>query len=158
MYIVVSKWKVQIHKGKPFKGNLNTEQAIRDAYQRGGDEREKKLTQRVNVWHDPSMRAYPQPQKIINPRGRYFKAHHLEFMPKQEVIRTNTEPIDMEKDFPPWLNFMQPISVEHMTPAEIERVPTIRDLMPKFDPLNTDEYPAVVALLHQEREQRRHAG
>ena len=150
MYIVVSKWKVQIHKGKPFKGNLNTEQAIRDAYQRGGDERERKLTQHVNVWHDPSVRAYPQPQKIVNPRGNYFKARHLEFMPKQEVVRTNTESIDLEKNFPKWLTAM--------TPAEIERVPTIRDLTPKFDPLNTDEYPAVVALLHQEREQRRHAG
>ena len=106
------------------------------------------------VWLDPTVRSYPQPQKIINPRGRYFKAHHLEFMPP--VIRTNTEPIDPTKDFPDWLN--SAISVEHMTPAEIERVPTIRDLTPKFDPDDTNEVPAIVKMLHQDRyEAHRHA-
>lgn len=53
-----------------------------------------------------------------------------------------------------WLNSKPPIEVSRMTPAEIEKVPTIRDLTPDI----TEEMPAVVKLLHQNREQRRHAG
>jgi hypothetical protein len=107
------------------------------------------------IWYDPTIRSYPQPQKIVNPRGSYFKARHLEFMPP--VIRTNTEPIDMEKDFPPWLTGA-PLAVEHMTPAEIERVPTIRDLTDKIDLDDTEEVPAIVKMLNQDRQQRRQAG
>ncbi len=138
---------------------LDIEKALRDKYHEGVEATEKKYEGKVNVWWDPTVRSYPQPQKIVNPRGNYFMARHLEFMPPPvdlvppPVIRTNTEPIDPTTDFPEWLNS----AVEHMTPAEIERVPTIRDLTPAFDPLNTDEYPAVVKLLHQER-QARHAG
>jgi len=134
---------------------LDVEKALRDKYHEGVAATEKKYAGKINVWWDPTVRSYPQPQKIVNPRGNYFKARHLEFMPP--VIRTNTEPIDLEKDFPVWLTGA-PIEVSHMTPAEIERVPTIRDLAPAaFDPDNTDEVPAIMKLLYQER-QARHAG
>ncbi len=83
---------------------------------------------------------------------RQYRASHLIVPP---VIRTNTEPIDLATDFPEWLN--SPIAVEHMTPAEIERVPAIRDLTPAFDPDDTNEVPAIMKLYYQER-QARHAG
>ncbi len=135
---------------------LDIEKALRDKYHEGVEATEKKYAGKVNVWWDPTVRSYPQPQKIINPRGRFFQAHRLEFMPV-EPVRTNTEPIDMEKDFPHWLTGA-PIAVEHMTPTEIERVPTIRDLTPAaFDPDDTNEVPAIMKLYYQER-QARHAG
>ncbi len=127
---------------------LDIEKALRDKYHEGVEATEKKYAGRVNVWWDPTVRSYPQPQKIVNPRGNYFKARHLEFMPP--VVRTNTEPIDREKDFPAWLTGA-PIAIEHMTPAEIERVPTIRDLTPAFDPENTDEVPAIMRLKYATR-------
>jgi hypothetical protein len=64
-------------------------------------------------------------------------------------------PIDPKTDFPSWLT-SGPLSVEHMTPAEIERVPTIRDLTAGLAEI-TEEMPAVVKLLHQKRQQERHA-
>ena len=112
------------------------------------------------IWLDPTIRSYPQPQKIINPRGRYFKAHHLEFMPP--VVRTNTEPIDLEKDFPAFLNSLpkEPtfLQAQALLKQDIDKVPTARDLTPKFDPDDTNEVPAIVKMLHQDRQQRRHAG
>lgn len=126
-----------------------TEQPTPDELRAWALEEAQKL-QAPHIWIDPTIRSYPQPQKIVNPRGSYFKARHLEFMP--EPVRTNTEPIDRTKDFPDWLNSL---SVEHMMPAEIERVPTIRDLTPDKDV--TEKVPAIMKMLHQEREQRRHA-
>ncbi len=139
---------------------LDIEKAVRDAYHKGCEVTEKKYEGRINVWWDPTVRSYPQPQKIVNPRGNYFKARHLEFMPGP--VRTNTEPIDMEKDFPAFLNSVPKVptfaQAQAMLKVDISEAPTARDIAPKFDPLNTDEYPAVVALLHQDRQQRRQAG
>ena len=138
---------------------LDIEKAVRDAYHKGVEATEKKYAGKVNVWYDPTVRAYPQPEKIVNPHGRYFKARHLEFMP--EPVRTNTEPIDPGKDFPPFLNStpQEPtfLQAQAILKADISEAPTARDIAPKFDPLNTDEYPAVVKLLHQKRQQERHA-
>ena len=163
------KWAIQ----KLFKWSkiLDIEKALRDKYHEGVEATEKKYEGRINVWWDPTVRSYPQPQKIINPRGSYFKSRHLEFMPP--VIRTNTAPIDEKTDFPKWLNSEQaekmdaqewtdwlksaPIAIEHMTPDQIAAVPTRRDLTPAFDPENTDEVPAIMKLYYQER-QARHAG
>src|SRR5260221_5512091 len=120
---------------------LDVEKAVRDAYHKGIEATEKKYEGKINVWWDPTVRAYPQPQKIINPHGRYFKARHLEFMPP--VIRTNTEPIDMEKDFPAFLNSNPPISVKDMKPEQIAEVPTIRDLTKERDKDKTEERTAI---------------
>src|SRR5260221_12259312 len=138
---------------------LDIEKALRDKYHEGIEATEKKYEGKINVWWDPTVRAYPQPQKIVNPRGQYFKARHLKFMP--EPVRTNTDPLDPEKDFPAFLNSVpkEPTfaQAQAMLKADIAEVPTARDIAPKFDPLNTDEYPAVVKLLHQKRQQERHA-
>ncbi len=143
-------WLIQ--KLLKWSKTLNIDQALRDAYHKGIEATEKKYEGKINVWWDPTVRSYPQPEKIVNPHGRYFMARHLEFKP----VRENTPPIDEQTDFPPWLN-SGPLKVEHMTPAEIERVPTIRDLTPAFDPDDTNEVPAIMKLYYQER-QARHAG
>src|SRR5258707_12776156 len=138
---------------------LDIEKALRDKYHEGVEATEKKYEGKINVWWDPTARSYPQPQKIVNPHGRYFKARHLEFM--SEPVRTNTDPLDPEKDFPPFLNStpQEPtfLQAQAMLKADISEAPTARDIAPKFDPLNTDEYHAVVKLLHQKRQQERHA-
>ena len=130
---------------------LDVEKAVRDAYHKGIEATEKKYEDRVNVWWDPTVRAYPQPQKIVNPHGRYFKARHLEFMP--EPVRTNTDPLDMEKDFPAFLNSV-PIAVKDMTPEQIEKVPTKRDLTKGWDKDKTEERTAIDKLLYQGRQER----
>ncbi len=137
---------------------LDIEKALRDKYHEGVMATEKKYEGRINVWWDPTVRSYPQPRKIVNPRGNYFMARHLEFMPPPvdlvlPVIRTNTAPDD---PFPDWLT-SGPLSIEHMTPDQIAAVPTIRDLTPAFDPDDTNEVPAIMKLYYQER-QARHAG
>ncbi len=154
---------------------LDIEKALRDKYHEGVEATEKKYAGKVNVWWDPTVRSYPQPPALHLPTGQWSKMWYATHPAKPEpVIRTNTEPIDPTTDFPEWLNSEQaakmddrewanwlkskpPVSVEHMTPAEIERVPTIRDLTPAFDPENTDEVPAIMKLYYQER-QARHAG
>ena len=113
--------------------------------------------------------------KVYLPPGEWSRRYRESnlIVPKQPVIRTNTAPIDEKTDFPGWLNseqaekmdaqewadWLKPasIAVGHMTPAEIERVPTIRDLTPAFDPDDTNEVPAIMKLYYQER-QARHAG
>ncbi len=86
---------------------------------------------------------------------RQYRASHLIVPP---IIRTNTEPIDQDDS---WLNSVpkEPTfaQAQAMLKQDIAEVPTARDIAPKFDPLNTDEYPAVVKLLHQKRQQERHA-
>jgi len=131
---------------------LDVEKAVRDAYHKGIEATEKKYEDRVNVWWDPTARAYPQPQKIVNPHGRYFKARHLEFMP--EPVRTNTDPLDPEKDFPEWLTGA-PIAVKDMTPEQIETVPTISDLRSGWDKDKTEERTAIDKLLYQGQQERR---
>lgn len=67
------------------------------------------------IWYDPTVRSYPQ-QEPPPPRTNQVRVLHLRtgewsrqwreahgMKPKQEVVRTNTEPLDEEKDFPPWL-------------------------------------------------------
>lgn len=140
------------------------------------------------IWYDPTVRSYPQPQappRVLHvPPGSLTRAYHDEMQislqvsgklprisqvlprirlkpvdhsTKQPIVRTNTEPIDPAKDFPDWLR-SGPLTVEHMTPAEIERVPTIRDLTPKFDPEDTNEVPAIMKMFHQDRyEAHRHS-
>jgi len=153
---------------------LDIEKALRDKYHKGVEATEKKYEGKVNVWWDPTVRSYPQPQVLHLPIGEWSKLwNEGHKQPPPPVIRTNTEPIDEKTDFPKWLNSEQaekmdaqewadwlnskPVAVEHMTPAEIERVPTIRDLTPAFDPDDTNEVPAIMKLLYQER-QARHAG
>src|SRR5258708_4127508 len=130
---------------------LDVEKAVRDAYHKGIEATEKKYEDRVNVWWDPTARAYPQPQKIVNPHGRYFKARHLEFMP--EPVRTNTDPLDPEKDFPAFLNStpQEPTfaQAQAMLKQNITEVPTAKNLLAEITPEITEEMPAVVALLHQ---------
>src|SRR5258708_6735797 len=79
---------------------------------------------------------------------RRYRASHLIVPP---IVRTNTAPLDPATDFPEWLTG-GPIAVKDMTPAEIERVPTIRDLTPADV---TEKMPAINTLLHQERQERR---
>ena len=148
----------------------------------------QKPPQPTKIWVDPTIRSYSQPQKQVQPLhvppGSFARAWHDEqqfsgklprisqVLPrvrlkpvdqktKPPVIRTNTDPLDPEKDFPPFLNStpQEPtfLQAQAMLKADISEAPTARDIAPKFDPLNTDEYPAVVALLHQKREQERHA-
>ncbi len=138
---------------------LDIEKALRDKYDQGVKATEKKYEGRVNVWYDPTVRSYPQPQKIINPQGRFFKAHYQEFMP--EPVRTNTDPLDMEKDFPAFLNSVPKVptfaQAQTMLKQDIAEAPTARDIAPKFDPDDTNEVPAIMKLYYQER-QARHAG
>src|SRR5260221_6346859 len=108
------KWAIQ--KLLKWSKVLDIEKAVRDAYHKGIEATEKKYEGKINVWYDPTVRAYPQPEKIVNPHGRYFKARHLEFMP--EPVRTNTAPLDPATDFPEWLTG-GPIAIKDMTPAEI---------------------------------------
>ncbi len=138
---------------------LDIEKALRDKYHEGVEATEKKYADHINVWWDPTVRAYPQPQKIVNPHGRYFKARHLEFMP--EPVRTNTDPLDPEKDFPAFLNSVpkEPtfLQAQAMLKADIDRIPTARNLADAIAEI-TEEMPAVVKLLHQKRQQARQAG
>ena len=130
---------------------LDIEKALRDKYHEGVMATEKKYEGKINVWWDPTVRAYPQPQKIVNPHGRYFKARHLEFMP--EPVRTNTDPLGDDS----WLNSVpkEPtfLQAQAMLKQDIDKVPTAKNLLPEI----TEEMPAVVALLHQKRQQERHA-
>src|SRR5258708_40234912 len=93
---------------------LDIEKAVRDAYHKGVEATEKKYAGKVNVWDDPTVRAYPQREKIVNPNGRYFKARQLEFMP--EPVMTNTAPLDPATDFHEWLTG-GPIAIKDMTQA-----------------------------------------
>ncbi len=109
--------------------------------------------------------------RVYLPPGEWSRRYRESNLIVPKPVRTNTEPIDEKTDFPPWINSEQaekmddqewtdwlnskpPVAVEHMTPAEIERVPTIRDLTPAFDPDDTNEVPAIMKLLYQERQAR----
>src|SRR5260221_8685598 len=144
----------------------------------------QKPPQPTKIWVDPTIRSYSQPQKQVQPLhvppGSFARAWHDEqqfsgklprisqVLPrirlkpvdqetKQPVIRTNTDPLGDDS----WLNSVpkEPTfaQAQAMLKADIAEVPTARDIAPKFDPLNTDESPAVVKLLHQKRQQERHA-
>ena len=99
----------------------------------------------------PITQVQPRQAAVVHlPPGewtRHYRASHLIVPP---IVRENTDPIDPEKDFPKWLTAM--------TPAEIAQVPTIRDLTPKLDPDDTEEVPAILKLIYQDRQQRRQAG
>src|SRR5258707_15124708 len=133
---------------------LDIEKALRDKYHEGVEATEKKYEGKINVWWDPTVRSYPQPQKqevksqvLHVPPGSLTRAWHDEqqfsgklprisqVLPrirlkpvdqgtKQQVIRTNTDPLGDDS----WLNSKPPIAVKDMTPEQVSEVPTIRDL------------------------------
>src|SRR5258708_1800579 len=132
---------------------LDIEKALRDKYHEGVEATERKYEGKINVWWDPTVRSYPQPEVLHLPVGEWSKLwNEGHKQPPPPVIRTNTAPIDLATDFPEWLN--SAISIEHMTPAEIERVPK------GWDKDKTEERTAIDKLLYQGRQERqaRHAG
>ncbi len=170
---------------------LDIEKALRDKYHEGVEATEKKYEGKINVWWDPTVRSYPQPQKqevksqvLHVPPGSLTRAWHDEqqfsgklprisqVLPrirlkpvdqktKQPVIRTNTDRLDPEKDFPAFLNStpQEPTfaQAQAMLKQNITEVPTAKNLLAEITPEITEEMPAVVALLHQKRQQERHA-
>ena len=148
-------WAIQ--KLLKLSKTLDIDKALRDAYHKGIEATEKKYEGKINVWWDPTVRSYPQPEVLHLPIGEWSKLwQEGHRQPPLPVIRTNTDPLDPKTDFPEWLNSV----VEHMTPAEIEKVPTIRDLTKEWDKDKTEERTAIDKLLYQGRQERqaRHAG
>ena len=112
----------------------------------------------TKIWFDPTVRSYPQqPPPVLHlPTGQWSKMWYVTHPAKPEpVIRTNSAPLDPATDFPPWLNSVPLIAVEHMTPAEIEKVPTKRDLRSGWDKDKTEERTAIDKLLYQGQQERR---
>src|SRR5260221_14494802 len=96
-------WAIQ--KLLKLSKTLDIDKALRDAYHKGIEATEKKYEGKINVWWDPTVRAYPQPQVLHLPIGEWSKLwNEGHKQPPPPVIRTNTDPLDPEKDFPPFLN------------------------------------------------------